>query len=329
MKVAFFDTHKFERQLFEKINAGEHEFIFFETSLSALTVELAKGADVICCFVNDRIDRTVIERLKEFGIRLIAIRAAGYNNVDIKAAQEFGVMVMRVPDYSPHAVAEYAVGLLLTLNRKIHKAHSRVHELNFSLEGLVGFDLYQKTVGVIGTGKIGKIFAQIMTSFGCKVLLTDIAPDRTWAKTIGAEYTDLPNLIKNSDVLSLHVPLTSETKHLISEDTFKNIKNTAILINTGRGSLIETPALIKALKQKKLGGACLDVYEEEQGIFFSDMSDSGINDDVLARLITFPNVLITSHQAFLTQEALSNIAHTTIDNISAFSRGEITRTQLF
>ena len=328
MKVAFFDTHKFEQNLFQQINAGKHEFTFFQTQLSPLTSDLTKGFDAICCFVNDNVDRSAIEKMRSFGIQLIAVRAAGYNNVDIVAAQKNGITVMRVPDYSPHAVAEFAVGLLLTLNRKIHKAHNRVHELNFSLEGLIGFDLYQKTVGVIGTGKIGKIFAQIMRGFGCNVLMQDIAPDIPWSQSINAVYCDRNQLFRESDIISLHVPLTSETRHIISTDSLAMMKSSAYLINTGRGALIDSAALIKALKQKKIAGACLDVYEEEQGIFFSDLSDAGIDDDTLARLITFPSVLITSHQAFLTHEALSNIAHTTIANIDAFEQGIATRTNV-
>jgi D-lactate dehydrogenase len=328
MRVAFFDTHNFERPAFEMANAGKHEILFFPVPLSLLTVELAKGCQAICCFVNDKIDRAVIEKLKDYDIGLIAIRAAGYNNVDIMAAKKLGITVMRVPEYSPHAVAEYTVALLLTLNRKTHKAYNRVHEMNFSLDGLVGFDLAGKTVGVIGTGKIGKIFAQIMKGFGCKVLLYDIFPDPTWAGNLGAEYSTTDKIFSQSDVISLHVPLTPETQHLISEEAFKKMKSSAILLNTGRGALVQTSALIKALKQKKIAGAALDVYEEEQGVFFSDLSGAGIEDDVLARLTTFPNVLITSHQAFLTHEALANIADTTIQNISAFENAQKTATQV-
>ncbi|MNK98215.1 D-lactate dehydrogenase [compost metagenome] len=235
---------------------------------------------------------------------------------------------MRVPEYSPHAIAEFAVALLLTLNRKIHKANNRVHELNFSLEGLVGFNLAGKTVGVIGTGKIGRVFAKIMKGFDCKVLASDLIPDKAWAMQTGVTYTDNDTIFAESDVISLHVPLTPETKHLVSNEAFRKMKNSAILINTGRGALIETSALIQALKQKKIGGACLDVYEEESGVFFSDLSEAGINDDLLARLITFPKVLITSHQGFLTNEALTNIAHTTIENITAFAAGKKTQTEI-
>lgn len=328
MKVAFFDTHNFERPAIEKANSDQHEIRYLPVPLTHLTVELAKDCQAICCFVNDRVDRAVIEKLKGSDIRLIAIRAAGYNNVDMKAAHEMGMTVMRVPEYSPHAVAEYTVALLMTLNRKVHKAYNRVHELNFSLDGLVGFDLAGKTVGVIGAGKIGRIFAQIMKGFSCRVLVNDIFPDQTWAQNLGVEYTSLQDIFTQADVISLHVPLTTETHHLISEDAFKKMKPTAILINTGRGALVQTSALIKALKKKTIAGAALDVYEEEQGVFFSDLSGTGIDDDVLARLTTFPNVLITSHQAFLTYEALKNIAETTIQNISAFEKGVKTKTEV-
>ena len=328
MKVAFFDTHDFERNIFEKINDGRHELIFLQARLSLLTVELAKDCGTICCFVNDKVDRPLAEKLKELGIGLIALRAAGYNNVDLAACKDLGITVMRVPEYSPHAVAEFAVALLLTLNRKIHKANNRVHELNFSLEGLVGFDLVGKTVGVIGTGKIGRVFAKIMKGFDCRVLVSDLVPDKAWALQTGVTYTDTNTIFSESDVISLHVPLTTETKHLVSNEAFRKMKDTAILINTGRGALIETSALIQALKQKKIGGACLDVYEEESGVFFSDLSEAGINDDLLARLITFPKVLITSHQGFLTNEAISNIAQTTIENITAFAAGKKTQTEI-
>jgi D-lactate dehydrogenase len=328
MKVAFFDTHDFERDVFEKANAGVHDFTFLQTRLSLQTADLAKDCDAVCCFVNDKVDRPLVEKLKELGIGLIALRAAGYNNVDLSACKDSGITVMRVPEYSPHAVAEFAVALLMTLNRKIHKAYNRVHELNFSLEGLVGFDLAGKTVGVVGTGKIGRIFAKIMKGFDCRVLVSDLYPDKAWAMQTGVTYTDNNTIFTESDVISLHVPLRPETKHLISHDAFKKMKDCVILINTGRGALIETSALIHALKQKRIGGACLDVYEEEGGVFFSDLSEAGINDDLLARLITFPRVLITSHQGFLTNEALGNIAQTTIENITAFAAGQKTLTEI-
>lgn len=328
MKIAVFDTHKFDRAELESANVGRFDLIFLETRLSLKTVDLASGSDAICCFVNDCVDSKVIERLKQLGVRMIAIRGAGYNNVDIEAAHKYEIGVARVPEYSPHAVAEHAVGLLLCLNRKIHRSHARVRELNFSLEGLVGFDLAGKTVGVIGTGRIGRVFSKIMSGFDCRVLVNDVEQDVNWANKIGAEYVDLDRIFKESDVISLHVPLTPQTHHLVSERAFEIMKSSAYLINTGRGALIETKALIKALKQKRIGGVCLDVYENEGGVFFCDLSETGVDDDLLARLTTFPNVLMTAHQAFLTHEALSNIAHTTISNFDDYFSGRKTTNQL-
>jgi D-lactate dehydrogenase len=328
VKVTVFDTHNFERLELQKANQEQHELLFLETRLSAATVSLASGSEAICCFVNDCVDKVVLTGLKKLGVGLVVIRGAGYNNVDLLAARELKISVLRVPQYSPHAVAEYAVALLLTLNRKTHKAFNRTHELNFSLEGLVGFDLFGKTVGVVGTGRIGRVFAKIMKGFDCHVLTTDLAPDLAWAAEIGVNYTDLPTLISQSDVISLHLPLTPATRHLITGSTFAQMKSTALLINTGRGGLIETAALIKALKTGKIGGACLDVYEEEEGVFFSDLSQEGIKDDLLARLITFPNVIVTSHQAFLTHEALANIAQTTIENLNCFAQGTASENQI-
>ncbi len=318
MKVAVFDTHEFDRAALAEANLGKHELIFLKASLDAQTAQLAKGCDVACCFANDRVDKGSLDVLKQLGVKLIALRSAGYNHVDIKCALDLKLKVVRVPEYSPHAVAEHAVGLLLTFNRKIHRAHNRVREMNFSLDGLVGFDLYKKTVGVVGSGKIGKVFAQIMKGFGCEVLVFDKYPDHDWAQKFDIHYSDLNNLFKQSDIISLHVPLNAETRHIIDGNAIESMKKNMVLINTGRGALIETNALTQALKTHRISGACLDVYEEEAGIFFNDFSDSGIDDDLLARLLTFPNVLITAHQAFLTQEALKNIADTTIDSISRF-----------
>lgn len=321
MKVAVFDTHKFDRVALTEANANQHELIFLEVRLDKSTAQLAKGCEVVCCFANDRLDRTSLEILKNLGVKLIALRSAGYNHVDLKCAWELKLKVLRVPEYSPHAVAEHAVGLLLTLNRKIHRAHNRVREMNFSLDGLIGFDLFQKTVGVIGTGRIGKAFAQIMKGFGCQVLAFDKNPDQQWANQYGIQYLSSQLLFKQSDIISLHAPLTPETRHIINSEVIANMKKNVILINTSRGALIETNALINALKNHTIMGACLDVYEEEAGVFFNDFSESGIDDDLLARLLTFPNVLITAHQAFLTQEAIKNIADTTIDNISRYEKG--------
>jgi D-lactate dehydrogenase len=318
MKVTVFDTHSFDRSALEAANQGRHELEFIEVRLSEKTAALARGAEGICCFANDRADRPTLVILKDVGVRLIALRSAGYNHVDLDAATELGLKIVRVPEYSPFAVAEFAVAILQTLNRKIHKAHARVREMNFSLDGLVGFDLHGKTVGVVGTGRIGKVFCQIMRGYGCRVMAVDREPDLGWANKNEIQYVQLKRLFEESDIISLHVPLTPESKHLIDTASLETMKKDVVIVNTGRGALIDSKALIKALKLHRIGGACLDVYEEEAGIFFSDLSEGGIEDDLLARLLTFPNVLITSHQAFLTKEALKNIAETTISSISKF-----------
>lgn len=319
MKVAFFDTHGFERDFFNKENSGtfHHQITFFETRLTEQTVNLADGYSCICAFVNDRMDKKIIRLLAEGGTKLIALRCAGFNNVDLAAARENGLTVVRVPEYSPYAVAEHAVALILTLNRKIHRAYNRVRESNFSLNGMVGFDLHQKTVGIAGTGKIGTVLAKIMMGFGCQVLAYDRTRNPELEK-MGVQYVSLQELLKKSDIISLHVPLTPETRHLINEEAIASMKPGVMLINTGRGALIDARALILALKTGQIGYAGLDVYEEEEGIFFEDHSNHILQDDVLARLLTFPNVLLTSHQAFLTNEALKNIAQTTLSNISDF-----------
>jgi D-lactate dehydrogenase len=323
MKIAFFDTHRFEREPFQTANAKHgHSITFLEPRLTAATASLARGYPAVCAFVNDKVDRETQTILKEGGTRLIALRSAGFNHVDLAAADALGLDVVRVPEYSPYAVAEHAVCLLLALNRKIHRAYSRVRELNFSLDGLVGFDLHGKTVGLIGTGKIGTVMARILHGFGCRLLLFDRQPQQDLARELGARYVDLPTLYRESDVISLHVPLTPETRYLINEKALNAMKPGVILLNTGRGALVETRALIAKLKTGHVGGAGLDVYEEEESIFFQNLSDSGLQDDVLARLLTFPNVLITAHQAFLTHEALGNIASTTLESITAFERGE-------
>jgi len=267
------------------------------------------------------VDGACLEVLAQVGVKLVALRCAGYNNVDLAAAKALGIAVTRVPSYSPHAVAEHAVGLFLTLNRKIHKAHNRVRELNFSLNGLVGFDVYGKTVGIIGTGKIGKIAAQIMRGFGTRVLAYDVTPDVEWAAKLGIEYTDLKTLLQSSDIISLHVPLYPESFHMLNAETFAQMKPGVFIVNTSRGKLIDTKALIKALKVGRVGGVALDVYEEEEGIFFEDHSGDMLKDDDLSRLLTFPNVLITSHQAFFTHEALSEIARVTTENILRLESG--------
>lgn len=325
MKVAFFDTHRFDRAVFEQENSAlgsPHEFFFIEARLTADTAVIAKGFPAICVFVNDAVNRDVIATLAADGLKLIALRSAGFNHVDLSACRDCKVKVVRVPAYSPYAVAEHALTLLLALNRKIHRAYLRVRELNFSLDGLVGFDLHGKTIGIIGTGKIGEAFARIVKGFGCRVLAYDIAPNERLISEKLVEYRDLRDLYRESDVLSLHVPLTANTRHIIDAQALSLMKPGVVLINTGRGGLIDTKALIDALKRGSLGAAGLDVYEEEEGVFFFDLSEKGLQDDVLARLLTFPNVLITAHQAFLTQEALQEIARTTIGNILKFEQGK-------
>ena len=320
MIVAVFDTHRFDRAALEKENARVgHDLRFFRARLELKTAKLAAESEAICAFVNDVLDRPTLTALRELGVRLIALRSAGYNHVDLAAARDLGLTVTRVPDYSPYAVAEHAVALLLALNRKLHRAYNRVRESNFSLEGLVGFDLHGKTVGIVGTGKIGAVFAKIMAGFGCRLLAFDAFP-RT---DLPVTYVTPDVLLAESDVISLHVPLLPETRHFLNATTIAQLKPGAFIINTSRGALIEAQALVDALKTGHIGGAALDVYEEEAGIFFHDLSGEVLQDDVLARLISLPNVLITSHQAFLTHEALANIAKSTLESISAFERGAV------
>jgi D-lactate dehydrogenase len=323
MKIVMFDTHAYDRDSFTKANeAFSFDITFLDVRLTAATAPLAAGFEAVIAFVNDRIDARALETLKNGGTRVIALRSAGFNNVDLEAAARLDIPVVRVPEYSPYAVAELAVALLLALNRKIHRAHARVREGNFSLEGLVGFDLHGKTVGLVGTGKIGRIAARIFSGFGCQVLAFDPKPDEALTRELGVRYVPLDVLYRESDILSLHVPLTRETHHMIDAPAIAAMKPGVLLINTGRGALIDTKALISALKTGVVSGAGLDVYEEEEGVFFRDLSDRVLQDDVLARLMTFPNVLITSHQGFLTREALANIASVTLNNLAAFARGE-------
>lgn len=319
MKIAFFSTKPYDKEFFEKYNQV-HKLNFYEVALNEQSVRLAEGADVVCVFVNDKLNASVIESLQQSGIQLIALRCAGFNNVDLAAAQKANIKVVRVPAYSPYAVAEHALALIMTLNRKTHKAYNRVREGNFSLEKLTGFDLYHKTVGVIGTGKIGGIFARIMLGLGCKVLAYDMFPDEH-LKTIGINYISFQELLVKSDILSLHCPLTESTRHLINAEALTQVKKGVMLINTSRGALIDTQAVVEALKNKTVGYLGIDVYEQEENIFFNDLSEQILQDDTLARLMTFPNVLITSHQGFLTEEALTQIAITTLQNISDFEHG--------
>jgi D-lactate dehydrogenase len=316
MIIAFYDTKPYDRDYFKRAAAGQAvEWRFHEFRLSADTAPTAQGASAVCVFVNDHLDRPCLEKLAEQGIRLVALRCAGFNNVDLAAARELGVAVTRVPAYSPHAVAEHTVALLLTLNRKIHRAYNRVRELNFSLSGLVGFDLHGKTVGLVGTGKIGRCTAAIFKGFGCRVLAYDPLPQTEWAARHDIEYVALADLLRSSDIVSLHLPLTPETHYLLNAETLALTKPGTYIINTSRGRLVETKALIDALKSGHVGGVALDVYEEEEGIFFEDLSGQVLQDDELSRLLGFPNVLITSHQAFLTEEALSEIARVTVQNL--------------
>jgi D-lactate dehydrogenase len=322
IEVSVYDTKPYDRVYLEKANgAGGIAWRFHEFRLSPETARISAGAKAACIFVNDRADRSVIEQLKNCDIRLLASRCAGFNNVDLVAARQMGLPVVRVPAYSPHAVAEHAVALLLTLNRKIHRAFNRVREHNFSLNGLVGFDIAGKTVGIVGTGKIGKIAAQIFRGFDAEVLAHDPFPATAWAEERRIRYVPLPELLAYSDIISLHLPLTPDSFHLINTDAFARMKPGAYLINTSRGKLVDTAALIAALKEDKLGGIALDVYEEEEGIFFEDLSDKTLQDDLLSRLLSFPNVLITSHQAFFTHEALTEIARVTVENILRIEAG--------
>ena len=311
IKVAFFDAKPYDITSFETYGK-DHDmtFRFLETKLNEDTVELARGCDAVCVFVNDDVNAAVIDKLHEFGVRLIALRSAGYNNVDIRAA--FGkVHVVHVPAYSPYAVAEHAMALLLTSVRRIHKAYNRTREFNFSLSGLTGFDFHGKTVGVVGTGKIGRIFIDICRGFGMHVIAYDLFP----AKDSGIDYVPLDELFERSDIISLHCPLTEETRHMIGEASIEKMKKGVVIVNTSRGGLIDTAALLEGIKSRKVGAACLDVYEEEADVFFEDRSGHIMNDELLARLISMPNVIVTSHQAFLTEEALNNIAETTVGNI--------------
>lgn len=316
-KVAMFDTKPYDKFWFDKLNNDRYEMHYFEGKLTKDTVSLTKEYEVVCAFVNDDINGEIIEQMAENGVKLLAMRCAGYSNVDIKTAYN-KLKIVRVPAYSPYAVAEFAMGMLLTLNRKLHKAYNRTREYNFNINGLTGMDLYGKTVGVIGTGKIGQVFVNICKGFGMRVLTYDIFPNAS----LGYEYVDLDTLFRESDVISLHCPLTEQTHHIIDEKAISKMKPHCYIINTSRGGLIDSKALLEALQERRIGGAGLDVYEEEAEFFFEDHSETGITDATLALLSSMPNVLVTSHQAFLTEEALSNIAKVTFDNMDAFFEGK-------
>jgi D-lactate dehydrogenase len=321
MKIAFFSTKPYDRKFFDLANQDDgHEITYFETRLTRQTLKLAEGHDCACVFVNDQVDASVLIALAAQGTRLIALRCAGFNNVDIMSAKELGISVVRVPAYSPYAVAEHTVGLMLALNRKVYWAHSRVREGNFSLDGLMGFDMRGRTAGIIGTGKIGECVIRILNGFGCRIIAYDKFknPD---CEELGVEYVELNDLLARSDIISLHCPLLPQTHHLVNHDSIARMKRGVMIINTSRGALIDSRAAIEGLKSKKIGYLGIDVYEEEGDLFFEDKTFEILTDDVFARLTTFPNVVITGHQAYFTQEAVAAIAKTTLENISAYEKG--------
>ncbi|MEG0226881.1 MAG: 2-hydroxyacid dehydrogenase [Comamonas sp.] len=321
MKTAVFSTRRYDKSLLTQANSeAGHELVFLQDRLTRDTAALAAGCAAVCVFVNDNVDAEVLALLAAQGTRLVATRSTGYNHVDAAAAARLGMEVVRVTDYSPHSVAEFAVGLLLAVNRKIARASVRTRDGNFELDGLMGFDLHGKTVGVVGTGKIGTIFARIMRGFGCTVLGHDLQPNPVFT-AIGGRYVAVQELMAQSDVVSLHCPLTEHTRHIVNAQTLAGAKRGAILVNTSRGALVDTEAAIEALKTGQLGGLAIDVYEQEASLFFQDLSSTIITDDVIQRLVSFPNVIVTGHQAFFTQEAIGQIMQTTIASISAFERG--------
>lgn len=322
MKIAFFSTKPYDRKFFDIANESfGHEITYFETRLRRETLKLAEGYDCVCVFVNDHVDASVLIALSALGVKLIALRCAGFNNVDINSAKELGVTVARVPAYSPYAVAEHTVGLMLALNRKVYWANSRVKEGNFSLDGLLGFDMRTRTVGLVGTGKIGECVANILNGFGCKIIAYDKFENQACLE-LGVNYVSRDELFAQSDILSLHCPLFKDTHHLIDMDAIAKMKKGVMIINTSRGALIDSRAAIEGLKSEKIGYLGIDVYEEEEELFFEDKTFEIRTDDVFARLTTFPNVVITGHQAYFTEEAVSSIAETTLENITAFEKGD-------
>ena len=323
MKIAFYSTKSYDREFMDRANESfRHDISYFDTALTPQTVVLAQDHEAVCIFVNDEANAEVLDKLKEVGVRLVALRSAGFNNVDLRHAQKIDMPVVRVPAYSPYAVAEHALAMLLTLNRKTHLAYERVRHGNFSLERLMGFDLHSKTVGVIGTGKIGRIFARMMRGLGCTIVAYDPYPNEDFAQEDGIEYVSFDELLDRSAIVSLHCPLTEESYHLINAEAVERMQDNVMLINTSRGALVDTPAVIKGLKSRKIGYFGLDVYEQEENLFFEDLSGEIIQDDQITRLMTFPNVLITSHQAFFTSNALTQIAETTLHNIADFEAGK-------
>ncbi|BET65644.1 2-hydroxyacid dehydrogenase [Opitutales bacterium ASA1] len=321
--IDFFDTKSYDRDSFARVLAAVGLTArFHEFRLTSETATIVHDAPAVCVFVNDRLDRACFETLRAAGVRHVALRCAGFNNVDLEAARTLGIAVTRVPAYSPHAVAEHTVALLLALNRRIHRAYNRVRDHNFSLHGLVGLDLYGRTVGVIGTGKIGRLVAQILLGFGMRVIAHDPYPATEWARACGVAYLPLDEVLAASDVLTLHLPLNPQSHHLLDERALALVKPGATIVNTSRGKLVDTTALIAALKARRLGGVALDVYEEEEGVFFEDLSGEPLADDELSRLLTFPNVIVTAHQAFLSGDALAEIARVTTENLARGRRGE-------
>lgn len=321
MKIAFFNTKRYDERSFIEINRDYgHELTFFESRLTPDTASLASGFPAVCVFINDEVGEETLRAIAATGTKLIALRCAGFNNVNLEVANALGITVVRVPAYSPYAVAEHAVGLIMTLNRKLYRAYNRVRDDNFSLDGLLGFDLHGKTVGVVGTGKIGQCFAQIMNGFGCKLLAYDVRPNPA-CEHLGVEYVELPMLLTRSDIISLHCPLLPSTHHLINKESVKHLKPGMMLINTSRGGLIDTQAVIEAIKFGRIGYVGIDVYEREEELFFEDLSDTVIQDDTFQLLQSFSNVVITAHQAFFTKEALHNIAKTTLSNVSDLEKG--------
>lgn len=327
MKVAVFSTKPYDREFLTVANENleqPQQLVFHETQLNQHSTLLAQGCSAVCCFVNDHLDAVVLQQLAALGVKLVALRCAGFNQVDLAEAKKLGIHVARVAEYSPHAVAEHALGLILMLNRNLHRAHHRVRENDYSLNGLLGFDLVKKTVGVIGTGKIGQVFANIMQGLGCEVIAYDPQPDAALAAA-GVSYVALEDLWPAADIISLHCPLNKNTHHLVDANAIEAMKPGVMLINTGRGGLIDTRAVIAGLKTKKIGYLGLDVYEEEGDLFFEDNSNQLLQDDIFARLLTFPNVVVTGHQAFFTREALSAIARVTLDNIRYFEQRDLSK----
>ncbi|WP_282113595.1 2-hydroxyacid dehydrogenase [Maribacter stanieri] len=328
MKIAIFNVHNWEKNYLQSANDDKHELKMFDTYLTLDTVDLAKACDAICIFTEDNASAPVLDRLHELGVKYIALRSAGFNNIDVPHAMKLGIRIARVPEYSPYAIAEFTVGVMLALNRKLVRTHYRIMEMNFSLNGLVGFDMNGKTVGIIGTGKIGSVVAKILHGFGCKLLLYDIYENNALVEKYGATYTDLDSLIEQSDIITLHAPLNAKTHHLIKADRIAKMKKSVMLINAGRGGLVNTQDVINGLKTGQIGYFGMDVYEEEKGLYFEDHSEDILQDDAIARLMTLRNVLISSHQAFLTDTALQNISRITFENLECMEKGDACKNEI-